>query len=427
MIADGHQLRLCFIVDERSPIARNWISYFSAQGHDVHIISTYPRSPAILPGTSFYYLPIGLNGLPRPVNRRRSKIKGENQVSGLPPNKARVLYLAYEKLRRIASWSHHSLIGSLSTITQHSRARTLINGIAPDLVHAMRIPFEGIVAMKSVERVPLLISTWGNDLTLFASQYVWIGRQTREVLRRADALHCDTRRDVDLAVKWGFDSRKPSIVLPGAGGVQAELFYPGQPSSNLCSRWNVTKSSTTIVYARRLRPGSVCAKEFFQAIASVTQKKPDVIVLCPGLNGNTEVENWLDRLGIRDKVRLLPELSRSEMGDLFRLGEITVSPSLHDGTPNSLLEAMACGCFPVAGDIEPLREWITDGVNGILCDPADPQSQAQAILRALSDASLHLRAREYNTRMIAERAEYTSVMARAEAFYREVIEQAKRG
>jgi glycosyltransferase involved in cell wall biosynthesis len=86
---------------------------------------------------------------------------------------------------------------------------------------------------------------------------------------------------------------------------------------------------------------------------------------------------------------------------------------------------MACGCFPVAGDIESIREWITDSVNGLLCDPTDPQSLAQAILRALNDTDLRYRAREHNLKLIVERAEYGKVMAQAEQFYYKVIEHAR--
>ena len=111
------------------------------------------------------------------------------------------------------------------------------------------------------------------------------------------------------------------------------------------------------------------------------------------------------------------------MAELFRLAQITVSPSLHDGTPNTLLEAMACGCFPVAGDIESVREWITDGVNGILCDPKEPGSLADALLLALRDEHLRSKAKELNTQLIAERAEYGRVMTQAEEFYREVTQR----
>jgi glycosyltransferase involved in cell wall biosynthesis len=108
------------------------------------------------------------------------------------------------------------------------------------------------------------------------------------------------------------------------------------------------------------------------------------------------------------------------MADLFRLACVTVSPSLHDGTPNTLLEAMACGCFPVAGDIESVREWITDGVNGLLCDPTDADALGRALIRALGDRQLRESARPHNARLIAERADYDKIMKQAEELYLEV-------
>src|SRR6185503_8120854 len=102
---------------------------------------------------------------------------------------------------------------------QVQKVRRLIEQISPDLIHAMRIPFEGILAAEAAqEGLPLLISVWGNDFTLWAARNPMIARQTRQTLKRADALHCDCRRDLELAIKsWGFSDKKPAAVLPGAG------------------------------------------------------------------------------------------------------------------------------------------------------------------------------------------------------------------
>jgi glycosyltransferase involved in cell wall biosynthesis len=82
---------------------------------------------------------------------------------------------------------------------------------------------------------------------------------------------------------------------------------------------------------------------------------------------------------------------------------------------------MACGCFPIAGDLESIREWITPEVNGLLINPADEQALADAILRALNDDDLREQAVRENQKIIAERAEYNQSMARAENFYRAII------
>ena len=109
------------------------------------------------------------------------------------------------------------------------------------------------------------------------------------------------------------------------------------------------------------------------------------------------------------------------MAEAFRSATVSVSLSVHDGTPNSLLEAMASGCFPVAGRLESVAEWVTDGVNGLLCDPDDPRSIADRLVTALGDESLRNSAALANEEIIRTRAEYESSMDRAVAFYEQVI------
>jgi glycosyltransferase involved in cell wall biosynthesis len=134
-----------------------------------------------------------------------------------------------------------------------------------------------------------------------------------------------------------------------------------------------------------------------------------------------QAETWLKELGVQAAVELLPVIQRARMADLFRRSQVAVSPTSHDGTPNTLLEAMACGCFPVAGDLESLREWLTPGVNGLLADPGDPHALADAVLLALERPDLRARARALNLQLVAERAEHGWVMRSAEVFYQAIV------
>src|SRR6185437_14929362 len=103
---------------------------------------------------------------------------------------------------------------------------------------------------------------------------------------------------------------------------------------------------------------------------------------------------------------------RKDLARLIASSDATVSPTLHDGTPNSLLEAMACGCVPVAGDLDSVREWITHAQNGLLCDVTSPASIASAVIRVLNDANFRERARVINRKLIEARAERDRVMVR---------------
>ncbi len=133
-----------------------------------------------------------------------------------------------------------------------------------------------------------------------------------------------------------------------------------------------------------------------------------------------QAHKWVEQYQLENSVDLLPIVPHGKMADLFRQAHIVVSPSTHDGTPNTLLEAMACGCFPVAGDIVSINEWLMHGKNGLLVDPGDPQALADAILQAIEDTELRQSAANTNQQMIAERANFPVVMAQAENFYQEV-------
>jgi len=66
-------------------------------------------------------------------------------------------------------------------------------------------------------------------------------------------------------------------------------------------------------------------------------------------------------------------------------------PSLHDGMPNALLEAMACGRPVVATPVGGILDVIKDGENGILIPVNDGDALANAIHEVLSNAELRNR------------------------------------
>jgi glycosyltransferase involved in cell wall biosynthesis len=223
-----------------------------------------------------------------------------------------------------------------------------------------------------------------------------------------------------LAGEFGFDAHKPSIVLPGGGGVQMEVFGAQQADSKVRSRFDIPEAAPLVCNPRGFR-AYVRNDIFFRSIALTTKKRPDIVFAAVGMHGHPVAERWISSLGIQQRVRLLPVLSRTEMAMLLRTSDIMVSPSEHDGTPNTLLEGMAAGTFPIAGNIESVREWIIDGVNGSLREPSDAQGFAEAILSAVTDRQLRLSAAVKNKQLIEDRAEYRSSMAKAEHFYERFI------
>ena len=408
-------MRIVFIADIRSPISRSWISHFIDRGDEVHVVATYPCLPGLLDGANVIQLPIAF-----------SKFARTGKDGGIKSKRWPLFNLSVSSLRSrsafdliIRAWTWLSPL----EIHRHTRTlRGLLTDISPDVVHAMRIPFEGIIAaIASPDGMPLVTSVWGNDLDWIARQNPLVARQTRNVMRRTDGLHYDCFRDVHLAKgEWHFEEKKPTTVLPSSGGIKRSLFYPGETDSDIRQELRIPEDAFVVINPRGFR-GYVHNETFFKAIPSVMRQIPNVVFLCSAMQNNSFAENWVRKLDIADAVRLLPTVPRDRMADLFRMAHVSVSPSVFDGTPNSLIESMACGCLPVAGDIESVREWIVDGENGLLCDPRDSDSVAKAIVRGLTDVELRDRSREINTRLVDERADYDKIMIEAEQFYVRVI------
>ena len=407
-------MKLLYIADGRSPIALNWISYFIRIGHEVHLASTFP-CPPIEGLASLMLIPVAMSG-----------VYGQPEIrSG---NRGRILrQIVPVSLRtKLRHW-----VAPLSFSRAANILREVTEQIQPDLIHAMRIPYEGMIASIALRRSmgagartitpPLLISVWGNDFTLHARSTSVMGNYTRQALRDSDALHTDCQRDQDLAMELGFAPTKPSIILPGGGGIKLDVFYPAETLSKDSGIHHfVDELPVTIINPRGFR-AYVSNDTFFQAIPSVLSKYPDVRFICPGMAGETQAYKWIMELGIGQQVELLPVQSQLEMAKLFRRSQISVSITTHDGTPNSLLEAMASGCFPIAGDIQSLHEWITPDENGLLVDPGDPNALAKAIQKVLSQRELRRQARERNLQIVKERAEYETIMHTAEEFCSRLI------
>ena len=393
-------MRILFVVDGRSPIAMNWIAYFVNQGHEVHLASSF-EFDSNLEFSTVEHIPIGF-----------SQLKGKDAQGKKGSKVKEILWNSqYVNLRT----GLRRVVAPLTISPASRKLARVISEIQPDLVHAMRIPFEGILASKALEnfrQIPLVISVWGNDFTLHGNATQWMRNSTKKVLTMVSGLHTDCRRDQELAFDWGFDRVVPTLVIPGNGGIDTSVFFPSTHQS--------TADEVRVINPRGIR-AYIRNDTFFKSIPRIIEQIPGTSFICPGMLGMEEATKWLDLLGIRDYVKLLPSISRQEMSEYFRQSAITVSPSTHDGTPNSLLEGMACGSFPVVGDLDSIREWIEPGKNGFLIDPGDPDQLAQAVIDAIRNKDLRDRAAKINVAIVNEKAEYYCSMRLAEKFYLQVL------
>ena len=94
---------------------------------------------------------------------------------------------------------------------------------------------------------------------------------------------------------------------------------------------------------------------------------------------------------LENMVQVIPPILQHELPAHYRSADVFVLPSIIEALGKVLLEAMACGT-PVVGPSQGgAAELITEGMNGLLYDPGDPSSMAQALLKIACDEGLKRR------------------------------------
>ena len=106
--------------------------------------------------------------------------------------------------------------------------------------------------------------------------------------------------------------------------------------------------------------------------------------------GDGEIRNELmtlaDRLEISDQVSFLG--ARNDIHEFLSAIDIFILPSLWEGQPIALLEALAIGKPCIASDVDGIPEIITDRVNGCLVQPQDVEALATAMDWAVENPDL---------------------------------------
>jgi len=397
-------LRILLVADGRSPITRNWIRMIDSLDHQVVLLSTFPHKP-IQNIQGHYILPIGFSS----IAGSQVKSKGQGKLSRIG---------VFVALFRPLLMRIRAFLTPLLMPRYQARFLEYVKRIKPDIVHALRIPFEGMLAAALPKGTPLIVSIWGNDLTLHAKTSKLMAFQTHNALDRADGLMADAARDIQLAKKIGIKESIPSIVVPGSGGLDLGAVH-GTAKDSSIDKYEIPVSVPLIINPRGFRPGSVHQDVFFQSISYILEEVPKAHFVCTGMCGQPRAEKWLRYYGIISSVSLLPFIPQEELWALYLNADVYMSLSSHDGTPNSFLEAIACGCFPVVGNIASLREWIDHGKNGLLVEPRDARAAADAVISILRDKNLREYAGVINQEIVADRADIRQVKKIVRNFYKQ--------
>lgn len=104
-----------------------------------------------------------------------------------------------------------------------------------------------------------------------------------------------------------------------------------------------------------------------------------------------DIEGQISAVGLAEVVALAGPMDEAGVAKALGHADIVIVPSLSEGLPVVLMEAMACGLPVIASSVDGIPELVSDGVTGLLVPPADANALADAIQRLISSPELRLR------------------------------------
>lgn len=283
----------------------------------------------------------------------------------------------------------------------------LLRSFRPDIVHSMETQsagylVESVLGSWKGDRPKWYHSTWGSDIFLFGRLPDHCDK-VRRVVSACDRLIVDCDRDASLVAAMNnrkLDGDKVSV-LPVCAGLDLGALFSRADDSEFrpVSSRNVILIKGYQSWAGRaltvLRGLERCREEIEGAGL-------EVVVFAVSTE---DVRIKIELMQFQGFPVTLIEQGVSEL-DLyqwFARSRLFIAAGISDGTPVSMLEAMAAGCYPIQSRASAASEWIEDGVDGLLIEGEDSDNVREAVISALGDPERIDRAALSNRTKLAAR------------------------
>ena len=272
---------------------------------------------------------------------------------------------------------YNALVHKYDTPVDIAFAKALLE-IQPDVVHsfALYVSCAPILSVMEVNKhVNWVYSAWGSDLYYYRKTPSYL-EDIQKVLPRINYLFTDCKRDYKIAQELGFVGTFLGV-FPGGGGFDLKAF-------------NAVKTpfeNRKIIAVKGYQNRSGRAVSVLQALVNIGHHLEGYEVVVFGAS-NPDV--FVFENSKIPAIRVLKEISHDELISLLGSSKIYIGNSNSDGMPNTLLEAMCAGAFPIQSNPGgATNEIIEDGLNGLLInDCEDVSAIARCILRALKDSEM---------------------------------------
>ncbi|MDX6674972.1 MAG: hypothetical protein QOH11_2390 [Solirubrobacteraceae bacterium] len=310
-------------------------------------------------------------------------------VGGLAWGALRLLLASPRRLARLAIASRRAWRRSgrwaLSPHQRRWRALTRLRSflvlarLRPDIVHfEWESAAVAHMPLLDVWRCPMVVSCHGTlHVWTHTSTHAETTDELPSAFAAAAAVHCVSTAVRGEAGRFGVDPAKVRLI-PTA--VDPAVFHPA-PDRHASDgqlrivgigwmKWLKGFEYAVEAVAELLRAGVPARLDLLGGEPAPSSGEP---------SDRPRVRHAIEELGLTRAVRLHDHVRSSDVVAHLQRADVLLHPSLSEGLPTVVLEAMACGLPVVVTDCGGVREAVTDGVEGVVVPPREPLRMAAAL------------------------------------------------
>ena len=230
------------------------------------------------------------------------------------------------------------------------------------------------------------LAAWRSGKPVVATCHNWVGGTAalgiynyldRMALKKFNALAAVSGAVAQRLLAFGVPAEKVKTI---ANGIDVQAFERGEPLPAL----SVTAGKVVGVVARLdLQKGFEYLLRAIRELCNIYALR--VVIVGEGPDRKA-IEDMVKEYGLQSNVMLAGQ--QSDMAGVYAAMDIFVLPSLNEGLPMTVLEAMAASRPVIATRVGAIPSVIKDGENGLLVDPRDTDGLRNALARLLSDSDL---------------------------------------
>lgn len=266
--------------------------------------------------------------------------------------------------------------------------KRVVKSWKPDIVHTLGVYPAGTIyapvhdSLPEKQRPKWVVQMRGGSDTALNRYSPGEVAKMKGIFDRGIALLTDNFLNIQLAREWGMqESKVPQFqAVPGTGGLDPAISDQASDSK--------VEDRRMILWPKAYECWWSKTHPVFAALASVWEKiTPCRIVM---LKVDAETRAWISALprNIRDCIEMTPRIPRGQVMGMMGQARVMLAPTLVDGTPNSMFEAMAYGALPIVSPLETITPIVRDREHVLFARNLYPDEIAAALVTAMNDVDL---------------------------------------